>query len=73
MFVRFDGAHLNMSQAMKREMYGFYEAMLCKVVLPAPLFRLFVSFWAMPWRGGYGVAVTNVLMTIVTWRSGNGC
>lgn len=60
-------AHLNMLQAMKRPMYGFYEAMLRKVILPAPLFWLFVSYWAMPveWVW-YSVAVTNVLMTIVT-------
>jgi len=60
-------AHLNMLQALKRPMYGFYEAMLRKVVLPAPLFWLFVSYWAMPveWVW-YSVAVTNVLMTIVT-------
>ena len=60
-------AYLNMLQAMKRPMYGFYEAMLRKVILPAPLFWLFISFWAMPveWVW-YSVAVTNVLMTIVT-------
>ena len=60
-------AHLNMLSAMKRPMYGFYEAMLRKVILPAPLFWLFVSYWAMPveWVW-YSVAVTNVLMTIVT-------
>jgi len=60
-------AHLNMLQAMKRPMYGFYEAMFRKVILPAPLFWLFVSYWAMPveWIW-YSVAVTNVLMTIVT-------
>ena len=60
-------AHLNMLQAMKRPMYGFFEAMLRKVLLPAPLFWLFVSHWAMPvdWVW-YSVAVTNVLMTIVT-------
>jgi putative MATE family efflux protein len=60
-------AHLNMLQAMKRPMYGFFEAMLRKVLLPAPLFFLFVSYWAMPvdWVW-YSVAVTNVLMTVVT-------
>ena len=60
-------AHLNMLSAMKRPMYGFYEAMLRKVILPAPLFWLFVSYWAMPveWVW-YSVAVTNVFMTIVT-------
>ena len=60
-------AYLNMLQAMKRPMYGFYEAMLRKVILPAPLFWLFVSYWVMPveWVW-YSVAVTNVLMTIVT-------
>ena len=60
-------AHLNMLQAMKRPMYGFYEAMLRKVILPAPLFWLFVSYWMMPveWVW-YSVAVTNVLMTVVT-------
>ena len=60
-------AHLNMLSAMKRPMYGFYEAMLRKVILPAPLFWLFVSYWTMPveWVW-YSVAVTNVFMTIVT-------
>ena len=60
-------AHLNMLSAMKRPMYGFWEAMLRKVILPAPLFWLFVSYWTMPveWVW-YSVAVTNVLMTIVT-------
>ena len=60
-------AHLNMLSAMKRPMYGFYEAMLRKVILPAPLFWLFVSHWAMPveWVW-YSVAVTNVFMTVVT-------
>ncbi len=60
-------AYLNMLQAMKRPMYGFYEAMFRKVILPAPLFWLFVSYWVMPveWVW-YSVAVTNVLMTIVT-------
>ena len=60
-------AHINMLSAMKRPMYGFWEAMLRKVILPAPLFWLFVSYWAMQveWVW-YSVAVTNVFMTIVT-------
>ena len=60
-------AHLNMLQAMKRPMYGVFEAILRKVILPAPLFWLFVSYWAMPvdWVW-YCVAATNVFMTIIT-------
>ena len=67
MVLCFDSSHLNMLSAMKRPMYGFYEAMLRKVILPAPLFWLFVSYWTMPveWVW-YSVAVTNVLMTIIT-------
>ncbi len=59
--------HLAMLQAMKRPMYGFFESMLRKVILPVPLFALFVWQWQMPveWIW-YAVAVTNVFMTVVT-------
>jgi len=59
--------HLAMLQAMKRPMYGFFESMLRKVILPVPLFALFVWQWQMPveWIW-YAVAVTNVFMTLVT-------
>ena len=56
-----------MLQAMKRPMYGFFESMFRKVILPIPLFALFVWQWQMPveWIW-YAVAVTNVFMTMVT-------
>jgi len=59
--------HLSMLQAMKRPMYGFFESMFRKVILPIPLFALFVWQWQMPivWIW-YAVAVTNVFMTMVT-------
>ena len=59
--------HLAMLQAMKRPMYGFFESMFRKVILPIPLFALFVWQWQMPvvWIW-YAVAVTNVFMTVVT-------
>ena len=59
--------HLAMLQAMKRPMYGFFESMFRKVILPVPLFALFVWQLQMPveWIW-YSVAVTNVLMTAVT-------
>ncbi len=59
--------HLSMLQAMKRPMYGFFESMFRKVILPVPLFALFVWQWQMPveWIW-YAVVVTNVFMTVVT-------
>ena len=59
--------HLAMLQAIKRPMYGFFESVLRKVILPLPLLWIFVlkldfdvtSVW-------WSIAGTNVLMTIVT-------
>jgi len=59
--------HLAMLQAIKRPMYGFFESVLRKVLLPLPFFWIFVlkldfnvtSVW-------WSIAGTNVLMTIVT-------
>ena len=59
--------HLAMLQAIKRPMYGFFESMLRKIILPVPFFVLFVWQWQLPveWIW-YAVAVTNVVMTTVT-------
>ena len=59
--------YLAMLRALKRPMYAFFESMLRKVILPAPLFYLFVWQWKyeIEWIW-YTVVVTNVLMTIVT-------
>ena len=59
--------YLAMLRALKRPMYAFFESMLRKVILPAPLFYLFVWHWKfdIQWIW-YTVVVTNVFMTIVT-------
>ena len=59
--------HLAMLQAIKRPMYGFFESVTRKVVLPLPLLWMFVlqldfsvdSVW-------WTIAGTSVLMTVVT-------
>ena len=59
--------HLAFLQAVKRPRYGFFESLLRKVLLPAPLMWLFVgkmhysvdAVW-------YSVAASNVIMTIIT-------
>lgn len=59
--------HLAFLQAVKRPRYGFFESILRKVLLPAPLMWLFVkelnysvdAVWM-------SVAAANVLMTVVT-------
>ena len=59
--------HLAMLQAVKRPMYGFFESVLRKVLIPLPLLWWFVyeqqsgvnSVW-------FSVAAANVLMTIIT-------
>lgn len=59
--------HLAMLQAIKRPMYGFFESVLRKIILPLPLLWIFVlglecdvtSVW-------WSIAGTNVLMTVVT-------
>ena len=59
--------HLAFLQAIKRPMYGFFQAILRKILLPLPLIYLLVIRWE------YGIdavwfsmAGTNVLMTLVT-------
>ncbi len=59
--------HLAMLQAIKRPMYGFFESVTRKVILPLPLLWMFVlqldfsvdSVW-------WTIAGTSVLMTVVT-------
>lgn len=59
--------HLAFLQAMKRPRYGFFESILRKVLLPAPLLWLFVTrrncgvdaVW-------FTVAGANVFMTVIT-------
>ena len=56
-----------MLQAIKRPMYGFFESVTRKVILPLPLLWMFVlqldfsvdSVW-------WTIAGTSVLMTVVT-------
>ena len=59
--------HLAMLQAIKRPMYGFFESISRKVLLPLPFFWLFVYSRDYPidyiW---YSIAGTNVFMTVVT-------
>ncbi len=59
--------HLAMLQAVKRPMYGLFESILRKVLLPLPCLWLCVTLYQLPinWVW-YCVAVTNVAMTIVT-------
>ena len=59
--------HLAMLQAVKRPMYGLFESILRKVLLPLPCLWLCVTVyqWEIDWVW-YCVAVTNVAMTFVT-------
>lgn len=59
--------HLAMLQAMKRPMYGFFESVLRKVLLPLPLLWLFVLKFEydVEWVW-YSVAAANVFMTVIT-------
>lgn len=59
--------HLAMLQAIKRPMYGFYESILRKVLLPLPLLYAFVLMYdfEVEWVW-YGVAAANVFMTVIT-------
>lgn len=59
--------HTAMLQAIKRPMYGFFEAVTRKIILPMPLFWLFVDQWGkgIEWIW-YTSAITTVLVTIVT-------
>jgi len=59
--------HLAMLQAVKRPMYGFFESILRKVLLPLPFFHVLVVGYGMSvdavW---YSIAGTNVFMTMIT-------
>lgn len=59
--------HTAMLQAIKRPMYGFFEAVTRKIILPMPLFWLFIDQWGkgIEWIW-YTSAITTVLVTIVT-------
>ena len=58
---------LAMMQAIKRPLYGFFESVLRKVLLPLPLLWLFVLKFEfdVEWVW-YSVAAANVLMTLIT-------
>jgi Na+-driven multidrug efflux pump len=59
--------HLAFLQAVKRPRYGFFESILRKVLLPAPLMWLFVHEMAYSVDAVWvSVAAANVLMTVVT-------
>ncbi|MDA8563763.1 MATE family efflux transporter [Mariniblastus sp.] len=59
--------HLAMLQAVKRPMYGLFESILRKVLLPLPCLWICVTLYQLEidWVW-YCVAATNVAMTIVT-------
>ena len=59
--------HLAFLQAVKRPRYGFFESVLRRVLLPAPLMWLFVKEWgySVDWVWA-SIAFANVLMTVVT-------
>jgi putative MATE family efflux protein len=59
--------HIAMLQAIKRPMYGFFESVTRKLVLPVPLLWLFIAQWdkGLLWIW-YTSATTTVLMTLVT-------
>jgi putative MATE family efflux protein len=59
--------HLAMLQAIKRPMYGFFESILRKVLLPLPFFYLCVTLYGFGVESvWYSIAGTNVFMTLVT-------
>ena len=59
--------HNAMLQAIKRPMYGFFESVTRKIILPMPLLWLFIAQWekSVLWIW-YTSATTTVLMTLVT-------
>lgn len=59
--------HLAFLQAVKRPRYGFFESILRKVLLPAPLMWFLVTQQSANVDGvWYSVAAANVFMTFVT-------
>lgn len=59
--------HIAMLQAIKRPMYGFFESITRKIILPMPLLWLFIAQWdkSVLWIW-YTSASTTVLMTVIT-------
>jgi len=59
--------HIAMLQALKRPAYGFFEAIMRKIVLPLPILWLLVVYWGVDidWIWVCN-AVINVIMTGVT-------
>jgi len=59
--------HIAMLQAIKRPMYGFFESITRKIILPMPLLWLFIAHWdkGLLWIW-YTSAVTTLLMTVIT-------
>jgi putative MATE family efflux protein len=59
--------HIAMLQAIKRPMYGFFESVTRKIILPMPLLWLFIARWnqSVLWIW-YTSATTTILMTVVT-------
>jgi len=59
--------HIAMLQAIKRPMYGFFESITRKIILPMPLLWLFIAHWekGLLWIW-YTSATTTVLMTVIT-------
>lgn len=63
--------HLAFMQAIKRPMYGFFESILRKILLPAILFGVLAAWEKLGvdavW---YAVAGANVIMTVITIARG---
>lgn len=59
--------HIAMLQAIKRPMYGFFESVTRKIILPMPLLWLFIAYWekGLLWIW-YTSATTTILMTLIT-------
>ena len=59
--------HLAMLQAIKRPMYGFFESITRKIILPVPLLYLFILQWhkSVEWIW-FTSASTTIFMTLVT-------
>lgn len=59
--------HIAMLQAIKRPMYGFFESVTRKIILPMPLLWLFIAHWekGLLWIW-YTSATTTILMTLIT-------
>ena len=59
--------HIAMLQAIKRPMYGFFESVTRKIILPMPLLWLFIAQWdkGLLWIW-YTSASTTILMTVIT-------